>query len=298
MPVNSGTKVGELYAVSGLESDNSVVENGALKGSILSELIKNYGEKLLGETVFKRFGYEFPLLIKFIDANDDLSIQVHPNDKQAKTIQGGNGKTEMWYIIDCDEDAKLISGFKRPLTENDFNSAFNNGELMDVMGVHYTKVGDAFFIPAGKVHSIGKGNFIAEIQQTSDITYRIYDFDRKDKEGNKRDLHYNQAAKVINFEDADSGKVITDSHGIEPVNLASCQYFITNLVNVDGNISRDYSGIDSFVILINTGTVCVVYCDGQKYSLSPLESILLPASIENVKIESVPKSRLLEVYVG
>lgn len=296
LSVSDDTKIGELYAVSGLPSDNSIVENGLLKGISLSELIYSYGEKLLGKKVRNRFGDEFPLLIKFIDANDDLSIQVHPNDEQAKAIQGGNGKTEMWYIIKSNENSKLISGFKNPISKEILEAYFSNGKLMELMGVHNTNVGDTFFIPAGKVHSIGKGNLIAEIQQTSDITYRIYDFDRKDKDGNKRELHLQQAQDVINYEDADSGKVTVQLGDDGAAKLVDCRYFTTNLIELNGSLLRDYSCLDSFVILINTGLACKITCNGKEYPLKPLETILLPACIDKIKIESVIRSRLLEVY--
>ncbi len=296
LPYNNDSKIGELYAISGLKSDNSVVENGSLSGKNLFELIKVYGANLLGRDVHDKFGEEFPLLIKFIDANDDLSIQVHPNDEQAKFIQDGNGKTEMWYFIKCGEDSKLISGFKKPVSKEVFTDYFNNGRLMELMGVNDTHEGDAFFIQAGKVHSIGKGNLIAEIQQTSDITYRIYDFDRIDKNGNKRELHHQQAQEVINYADADSGKVSVKYGEDGIAKLVDCQYFSTQLIELKGSLQRDYSSLDSFVILMNTGSACTIICNGAEHSLKPLETILLPACIDKIKIESVIRSQLLEVY--
>lgn len=296
-PCSSDTKVGELYAISGLKTDESVVCNGILKGEKLSELISKHKSDLLGRKVYNRFGKEFPLLIKFIDANDDLSIQVHPNDDQAKAINNGNGKTEMWYVVDREQGASLIAGFSRKISKADFEAKYKNGELMELMHLQQTQKGDSFFIPAGKVHSIGKGNLIAEIQQTSDITYRIYDFDRKDKEGNKRDLHYDKAVKVINFEDADSGKVRKTLKVKGVSNLVDCTCFTTNLIDVDQRLCRDYNSIDSFVILINTEQTCELNCNGKKYILNELESILIPACINSVEINSVVKCKILEVYV-
>lgn len=297
LKLEDNSKIGELYAISGLKSDNSIVKNGVLEGKSLSELINEYGTRLLGEKVYDKFGEEFPLLIKFIDANDDLSIQVHPNDEEAKNIQNGNGKTEMWYIVKSHSAANLIAGFVRPISKDIYTDYFNNGRLMDLVGTHSTTAGDTFFIPAGKVHSIGKGNLVAEIQQTSDITYRIYDFDRTDKDGKQRELHHEQALKVINFEDVDSGKIATDHIKNDTSNLVTCQYFTTNLIDVDETIARDYADIDSFVILINTGTECEIDYNDEKYVLKSLEAILLPACIDSVKIETQVSSRILEVYV-
>ncbi|MDA3866375.1 MAG: class I mannose-6-phosphate isomerase [Salinivirgaceae bacterium] len=223
------SKIGENFVLSGLSNDLSVVSEGELKGTTLKELIDTYQHELLGKKVYDAFGNNFPLLIKFIDANDDLSIQVHPNDKLAKEKHNSFGKTEMWYVVDTEKDSTLISGFTKQTNAAEFEQMSRDKQLMSLMKIHSTHSGDVFFIPAGKVHSIGKGNLIAEIQQTSDVTYRIHDFDRVDANGKSRELHHALAMDAMNFTDASSGKVDYSLKETGVVNLATCNYFTTNM---------------------------------------------------------------------
>ncbi len=291
-----GKLIGENYTVSGLKSDVSVVSNGALAGQSLVDLINEFKGELIGKSIYDRFGHDFPLLIKFIDANDDLSVQVHPNDEQARHKHDSFGKTEMWYIIDNETNASLISGLAKKTTPSEFANMHADGKLMDLMNFQGTNAGDSFFIPAGKIHSIGKGNLIAEIQQTSNITYRIYDFERVDKDGNSRELHHKDAMEVIDFMDNESGKVSYKDKINETINLAKCQYFTTNKLNVNKAINRNYSCIDSFVILINVATDCRVEFDGQEYVLNALEALLIPACLNEITIKG-DNIQLLETYV-
>ncbi|WP_234445866.1 mannose-6-phosphate isomerase, class I [Carboxylicivirga marina] len=291
-----GVKIGENFAVSGLKNDLSVVSNGALAGKNMIELIETYKADLLGSKVYEQFGTNFPLLIKYIDANDDLSIQVHPDDTLAKEKHNSFGKTEMWYVIDNEKDAALISGFSKKTDAVEFEDYHKSGRLMELMARHKTAEGDSFFIPAGKVHSIGSGNLIAEIQQTSDITYRIYDFDRRDKFGNPRELHHELAMDAMNFNDDGSGKVAYQAKNNESVEIATCQYFTTNALNVNGVVKKDYSALDSFVIMMNVGGKCAIETEKGSVDLNEMEAVLIPASIKNVSLQS-ESARLLEVYI-
>ncbi len=295
--VGEDVKIGENFAVSGLKNDQSVVSNGALAGKNMTELIDTYKEDLLGAKVYQQFGNNFPLLIKYIDANDDLSIQVHPNDEQAKIKHNSFGKTEMWYVVDAEAGAGLVSGFSKKTSADEFEQYHSSGKLMELMQKHPTAAGDTFFIPAGKVHSIGAGNLIAEIQQTSDITYRIYDFDRRDKFGNPRELHHELAKDAMNYTDNESGKVAYEAKMNEAVELASCQYFTTNVLNVSGDISKDYSQLDSFVILMNVGGKCTIKAADVSIELDEMEATLIPASIDKVELAAGDSAKLLEVYI-
>lgn len=295
--VDEDVKIGENFAVSGLKNDLSVVSNGPLTGKNMVELIETYQEKLLGAKVYQQFGANFPLLIKYIDANDDLSIQVHPNDEQAKIKHDSFGKTEMWYVVDAETDAGLVSGFSQKTSAEEFEQYHSSGRLMELMQTHPTAAGDTFFIPAGKVHSIGAGNLIAEIQQTSDITYRIYDFDRRDKYGNPRELHHELAMDAMNFTDDASGKVEYVAKDNESVNVASCQYFTTNVLNVTGVVEKDYSQLDSFVILMNVGGKCTIKSADTTIELNEMEATLVPASVEAIELSASNEAKLLEVYI-
>ena len=295
--VSSDAKIGENFAISGLTNDLSMVSEGPLNGKNLADLINEYKGSLIGEKIYNQFGSQFPLLIKYIDANDDLSIQVHPNDEQAKAKHNSFGKTEMWYVIDKEENATLISGFSKITSAIEFEEKHQNKQLMELMQEHPTKEGDTFFIPAGKVHSIGKGNLIAEIQQTSDITYRIYDFERTDKFGNPRELHHELAKEAMNYTDDNSGKVDYTLVTNQSVNVAQCDYFTTNIIELKGSLEKDYSKIDSFVILMNVGGACSIESNGYSTSVNEMEAILVPASLSNIKLSSNENAKLLEVYI-
>ncbi|MFL5728055.1 MAG: type I phosphomannose isomerase catalytic subunit [Cytophagaceae bacterium] len=291
---------GETWEISGVKGNLSVVRDGALAGKELPALIDEYKEKLVGGKVYKQFGNEFPLLIKFIDANDDLSIQVHPDDKLAKERHDSFGKTEMWYILEADKGAKLNSGFARQIDEKTYLRHLETNTLDQILNFEEVKAGDVFFLPAGRVHYIGKGVCLAEIQQTSDITYRIYDFDRVDDKGNKRELHTDQALAAIDYKYYKDYKTKYQDKKNEAVPLVSCQYFTTNLMQLDKPIQRDYSGIDSFVIYICTeGEVVLNWGDGSgEMELKKGDSVLMPAVINKVSLEPKGESKVLEAYVG
>lgn len=288
---------GESWEISGVKDNESVVSEGELMGKSLPELLDQYKGRLAGQKVYTKFGNGFPLLIKFLDANEDLSIQVHPNDEQALAKHQSFGKTEMWYIFQADEGARLIAGFKKDLDRDSYLEYFNSGKLSDVLNEEEVTAGDVFFIPAGRVHTIGKGICIAEIQQTSDVTYRIYDFDRVDDKGQKRELHVEEALDVLDFKSYPEYKSkYTDSIG-EAVSLVDCDYFTTNKIICHEPLIRDYSALDSFVIFICfSGSFSINY--GQNDVLvAQGESILIPAEVNNLTIVPSPSASLLEVYI-
>lgn len=292
------TEVGESWEISAVEGSESIVAEGPDKGMTLTEVLSKYREELLGEANYARFGVKFPLLVKFIDARQDLSIQVHPSDELAKKRHNSMGKTEMWYVIGADKGAKLRSGFSEQITPKEYKDRVYNNTITEVLQEYDIQPGDVFFLPAGRVHSIGAGAFIAEIQQTSDVTYRIYDFDRKDSKGNARELHTDLAREAINFEVLDDYRTQYDVVENEPIELVACPYFTTSLYDMTEEITCDYSELDSFVIFVCVEGSCTLY-DNEKNEVSfkAGETILMPASIQEVTIVPNGKVKLLETYV-
>lgn len=291
------TKCGESWELSGVRDNISVVSNGNLQGKNLVELIEKYKGKLLGERVYAKYNTEFPLLIKFIDANDDLSIQVHPDDTLAKERHNSYGKTEMWYIVQADEDARLISGFSRDLDRDTYLNYFNSGNLMKILNEVRVSSDEVYFIPAGRVHSIGKGLLLAEIQQTSDITYRIWDFDRVDSDGKKRKLHLDESLDAMDFKIPGNFKFEYVDRTDHPVRLVECSYFTTNKLLLNNSIERNYKTLGSFVILICLeGTGTVEY--NQRYTvIDPGDVVLIPALLDEIVIYPVKKMKVLETYI-
>ncbi len=288
---------GETWELSGVKGDISKVDRGPHHGTELTELIDNYRGKLVGERVFERNGIEFPLLIKFIDAVDDLSIQVHPNDDLAQSRHGSRGKTEMWYIIQADPGANLITGFNRPLDKAQYLEAFEKNSLTEILNREPAQADDVYFIPAGRVHTLGKNILMAEIQQTSDVTYRIYDFDRVDSKGSKRELHVQQAIDAIDYSFHGEYKTNYDRQLNRAVNLVTCPYFTTNRIYHDQPQHRDYAPLDSFVILICLEGSCEVeFGTGHSRPVKLGDVILVPASIKELRVRPVGVVKLLESY--
>lgn len=289
---------GESWELSGVDGNVSVVSNGVLAGNNLEELIEIYMGELVGDKVFEKFGVEFPLLIKFIDANDDLSVQVHPNDEMAKKRHQAFGKTEMWYVLQADKGARLNAGFNCAIDQETYLKKLANKELTDILNFVEVEAGDVFFMPAGRVHAIGKGILVAEIQQTSDITYRIYDYDRRDAQGNERELHTELALDAIDFTYHDNYKTNYPNELNKSNQVVSCEYFTTNLLEFNTKIEKDIYGLDSFVIYI-----CV---EGEYELISPEttenvkkgETILVPASVSQFQLNPLSGHvKLLEVHV-
>jgi mannose-6-phosphate isomerase len=288
---------GETWEISGVKSDVSVVANGELAGQSLAALVEEHQGQLVGKKVYERFGNEFPLLVKFIDAADDLSIQVHPDDELAKKRHNSFGKTEMWYVIEADPGSTLISGFNQQVSEEVYLDKFNSGHLTDILNREDVKAGDVFFLPAGRVHTIGKGLLIAEIQQTSDITYRIYDFDRVDDKGNKRELHTEEALAAIDYNFYPEYKTKYEAVKDEVVKVVTCQYFTTNILDYTESTERDYSSLDSFVIHVCVGGGYTLVYDGTEYEVKLGESILIPNSVDKVELKTSTGFKILESYI-
>ena len=288
---------GETWEISGVEGDISVVADGALAGRSLVELIDSYRGRFLGDKIYEKYGNQFPLLIKFIDANADLSIQVHPNDDLAHSRHNSFGKTEMWYVFQADEGSSLITGFNRQIDRETYLEKFNNGQLMDILNREEVTAGDVFFIPAGRVHTIGKGLLLAEIQQTSDITYRIYDFDRVDGNGQKRELHVKEALDAIDYNFYDHYKVPYHDQINRPVELVRCDYFTTNKLNINQTLERDYSDLDSFIIYICFDGALVLDYSAGKVAVKKGDAVLLPANLKSVKLIPEKTCKILESYI-
>ena len=288
---------GESWEVSGVSGNISKVSNGELKGSLLTDLIKKYQEHLVGKRVYDHFGNEFPLLIKFIDASEDLSIQVHPNDQLAMERHNSFGKTEMWYVLNADPGAKLISGFNRSIDKNTYLEYFNSGRLEDILNYEDVKTGDVFYVPAGRVHTIGKGLLITEIQQTSDVTYRIYDFERTDADGNKRELHVEQAIDALDYNYYNDYKT---SYSVEKGvlnTLVHSPYFHTDLIQNDQDLHRNYESKGSFVIIICLEGKILIESNFGSLMIKSGEASLIPACINNVDFLADEHYRILEVSV-
>ncbi len=290
--------VGESWELSGVDGDESIVAEGSDAGLSLPQIIDKYGASLMGHKNYEKFGNRFPLLIKFIDAREDLSVQVHPDDAMAQKYGMPNGKTEMWFVLDAEKGAKLANGFRNPVDPADYERLVETGEIEDVLNFVEIKPGDTYFIPARRVHAIGKGAFVAEIQQTSDATYRLYDYHRKDKNGNERELHTVLAKEAVNFNDTDGNPVDYIALENVPVNLVRCPFFTTNLLTADHELMRDYRENDSFVVLIITAGEAEIRSEQGSTSVKQGETILIPASAKGVSIIPSGTVSILETYVG
>ena len=293
------SNVGESWEVSAVEGSESVVANGADKGLTLPEMVRKYREELVGEANYARFGNQFPLLVKFIDARQKLSIQVHPDDELAKKRHNSFGKNEMWYVVSADEGATLISGFSRQITPKEYKERVHDGTFDEVLQTCAIQPGDVFYVPAGRVHGIGAGAFVVEVQQSSDVTYRIYDYNRKDKNGKLRDLHISQAMDAINFSDVqDDFRTEYETVINEPVEILTTPYFSVSLYDMTEEITCDYSELDSFVIFVCVEGSCRMVDDAEnEVTICAGETVLFPAVTQSVSIIPEGKVKLLEAYV-
>ena len=289
-------RIGESWEISGLEGSESVVDGGFYDGMSLSRLVGTLKGKLVGEENYRRFGNRFPLLIKFIDARQDLSIQVHPDDETALRHGIVNGKNEMWYLLDSEPYASLRCGMKEELSADDITKKVADGTICDSITQYNVKAGDCFYIPAGRVHSIGAGCLIAEIQQTSDTTYRLYDYNRRDSNGNLRQLHVRQATECIDYTVREDYRQTYKREKNVRVPLVECKYFKTSLYDIDHILQLDYSDLDSFVILIcvkGSGT----FTDdvGNIATIQECETVLVPAMTTTLEVKG--NLQLLETYI-
>ncbi len=298
MPDAPAQQCGEAWVLSGVPGKESEVSNGKLKGNTLNELVETFMGDLTGDQLFYEYGEIFPVLIKFIDANDWLSIQVHPDDKLADKRHDSYGKTEMWYILHAEKDSRLISGFRKEIDKNQYLKSVEEGTFKDLLNFEKVEKDDVFFIPAGRVHALGPGILLAEIQQTSDITYRIYDWDRLDAAGLPRELHIMEAADAIDFSVEDDYKTHYRAKHNETTQLLSSDKFTTNLIQLDRGLKKDYSELDSFVAyVIIEGNVKIVATDREPVTAHKGETILIPNSLNNIKIFPQPQVKMLEVFV-
>lgn len=293
--IAEGTPVGESWEISGVDNNVSVVTNGFLKSNDLQELIETYMGDLVGDKVYDIYGEEFPVLIKFIDARDVLSVQVHPDDALAEERHGTRGKTEMWYVVDSEPGACLYVGFNREVTREEYLRAVSDGTVSELLQAYEVKKGDIYFIPAGTVHAIGKGIMIAEIQETSDITYRIDDWGRVGDDGKPRKLHIAEALDAIDFSYRKDFLKVTAAQPNTVREVVSTPYFTTNIIRLDGSMKRDYASVDSFVAYICTEGEFTVSAEGSEEKVSPISSILIPAEIDDVEISG--NATILEVYI-
>ena len=288
--------IGESWEISGVPGDETTVAEGEHKGLQLNELVALKGAQLVGKKNLERFGTEFPLLIKFIDARQDLSIQVHPTDEIAHRQGRERGKTEMWYLMKSDKAAKLYSGLKKQITPEEYKQMVADDTICDALAQYEVSEGDVFFLPAGRIHAIGTGCFLAEIQQTSDVTWRIYDFKRRDKDGNYRELHTHQAAESINYTVLDDYRTHYLPHKNQRVELVKCAYFTTSVYDLDQPLTLDYAALDSFVILIGIeGEGQFSDNEGNTFSLQAGQTVLIPATTQHVHVSG--KVKFLETFV-
>jgi len=287
--------IGESWEISTVGSDISIVSNGNLEGETLVNLIKKYKEELLGTKVYNQFGDQFPLLIKFIDAKQDLSIQLHPNDELAKARHNSFGKTEMWYVVQADKDARLIVGFKKNTSKEEYSEYLEKKAITELLKEEKIKKGDSYFITEGTIHAIGAGTLIAEIQQTSDITYRVYDWDRKDDEGNGRELHTELALDALNYNYRENKQTYNTTEN-QANKVTSCNYFTTNYLKIEQHLIRVYNVIESFKVYMCIEGEGYITMGKKVEHIRKGETILIPAVVNRVEIKGT-ELELLEVYI-
>jgi mannose-6-phosphate isomerase len=288
---------GEAWVVSGVSGSETLVSDGFLAGNTLNEVVEVYMDELVGEKVYERYGNEFPILVKLIDASDWLSIQVHPDDRLAAERGTCRGKTEMWYILDADPGARLISGFSRDMDLESYLEFAGQNRFTEMMNFSDVAKGDVFYIPAGRIHALGPGILLAEIQQTSDTTYRVYDWDRKDDKGNARELHTKEALDAFDFSFHPDVLTRPGNRPNTPNRAVTSPYFTTNLIPLDGAYTRDCQELDSFIIYLASEGRSTVRCGEHTTFLSAGEAIVIPASAETVQLTSEGPSTLLEVFI-
>jgi mannose-6-phosphate isomerase len=291
-------KCGESWEISCIGEDISVVSNGFLAENQLDELIEIYMGDLVGDTVYDKFGNTFPLLIKFLDASDILSIQVHPNDELAEERHKCAGKTEMWYIIDNEPNAELICGFNKQIDRKEVEAHIENKTLPNILNVEKVQAGEVYYVPAGRVHAIGAGILLAEIQQTSDITYRLYDWDRKNPDGTQRELHTAMALDAIDYNVYTNYKLQYQIPENKTSNILDCPYFFSNILHFNKQVEKDYILIDSFVIYMCVeGKFQILFNEGESISVSKGETVLIPAALKNLSLVPEVPSKIIETYI-
>lgn len=285
---------GESWEISTVENDISILANGSLKGKSLNELISEFPEAVLGTKVYAQFGKQFPLLFKYLDAREDLSIQVHPNDELAKKHHNSFGKTEMWYVMQADTDSRLIVGFKEKSSPQEFIQNLNNKTLLNILDTKKVEQGDVFMLNTGTIHAIGAGIVIAEIQQTSDITYRVYDFDRVDANGNKRELHIDLALEALNYEKIEAQRFYSKTENISN-EIVNCQYFTTTIIPLDGHI-KVAKNKQSFTVYMCVDGSFELSLDTETFLYQKGNTVLIPAALTDFQLSG--KASILEIYIS
>jgi mannose-6-phosphate isomerase len=293
----SSPLVGESWELSAVADNQSLISNGFLEGNSIEELIEVYMGDITGDVIFEKFGSEFPLLIKFIEAREDLSVQVHPGNDLAKERHNAYGKTEMWYILESEKGSKIYTGFREGVTKDLYQEALRNGELAELLNVETAEAGDTFFTPAGRVHAIGAGNVLVEIQQTSDITYRLFDWNRENSGKEKRELHTELAMDAIDFTAFGKNKIRKYPELNKTVNLVNCEFFNTNIIRFNTQIKKEYFQYDSFVLYICISGEFLILWDENSEKVSKGETVLLPAMIKEVTLEPSGEAGLLEIFI-
>jgi mannose-6-phosphate isomerase len=293
----SSAKIGESWELSAIADNQSVISNGFLAGNNIEELIEVYMGDITGDQVFEKFGNEFPLLIKLIEAKEDLSIQVHPGNTMAKERHLAYGKTEMWYILECEKESKIYTGFREGVTREMYQDSLAKGNLADLLNVESVEAGDAFFTPSGRIHAIGAGTVLVEIQQTSDITYRIFDWNRRSSGNEHRELHTDLAIDAIDFNASGKNKIRKDPDLNKSENLVSCEFFITNIIRFNSPVYKEYFSNDSFVVYICIEGEFLIRWDDNSEKVAKGETVLLPAMIKEVSLEPLGEAKLLEIYI-
>jgi mannose-6-phosphate isomerase len=289
---------GESWELSGVNENLSVIENGFLTGNNISELIEIYMGDLVGDKVFEKYGNEFPLLIKLLDTSSFLSIQVHPDDTYAMKHHNSSGKTEMWIVVDAEEDSEIITGFNRDVDKETYLEYLNNNKLKEILNVEKARRGDVYFIPTGRIHAIGSGITLLEIQQTSDITYRVYDWDRKDENGNYRDLHTDQALEVLDFKKYDNYKTDYQLVKNQFTELVKTPYFTTRMMEFDKVREIDYGFLDSFVIYTCLEGMCMINYPGGVEIIQAGNVVLIPADLKSLNLTPQGNCKIVESYIG
>lgn len=288
---------GESWELSAVKGNVSVAKNGPLAGKDLDFLCKHFGPELLGEKVCARTGNDFPLLFKFIDAAKDLSVQVHPNDELARSRHNSFGKTEMWYVLQADKGARLMSGFSEETDKAEYPELVQSGEIIDRLGSYEVTAGDCFFIPAGRIHAIGAGLVVAEVQQTSDITYRIYDYHRKGPDGKERQLHTDLALDAVDFTVQPDARTHYIARLNQAVTAVQCPFFTVNVLELQGTVQRNLQEQKSFVVYMCAKGQAELECAGHKLPLQTGETILIPARCADNILLQAQQAKLLEVYI-
>lgn len=285
---------GESWEISTVENDVSIVANGEFKGKSLNEVIESFPAEILGTKVHEAFGKQFPLLFKYLDAREDLSIQLHPNDELAKKRHNSFGKTEMWYVMQADAEARLIVGFREKSSPEEYIQHVGNKTLLDILDTKKVQKGDVFFLATGTIHAIGAGNVIAEIQQTSDITYRIYDFDRVDANGNKRELHNDLALEAINYNTVEAARTYSKVENVSN-DMVDCQYFTTHFIPLNGTM-QPYKDKESFTVYMCVDGSFELVSNNEKFQYQKGDTILIPASLTDFQLSG--NASILEIYIS